>query len=234
MLSLRHVYSGYGSYSVLNDINIVIQQGESIAIIGSNGAGKSTTLKTIIGLLKPVSGEIKFRDENICRISPALIRKKGISLVPEGRRLFAGMTVRENLEMGAFLRDDNNEIRKDHEMIVAMFPILKERSGQLAGTLSGGEQQMVAIARGLMSKPELFMIDELSLGLAPFLVKELVAKIVKLREDRLTILLVEQDVNIALTLSDRAYVMEQGEIIRWGDSKLLLNDESIIKCYLGI
>jgi branched-chain amino acid transport system ATP-binding protein len=233
MLKLQSVHSGYGVYAVLHGISLDVQEKNIIALVGSNGAGKSTTLKTIIGTLKPKRGEIVFLGESISLKKPAMIRRMGLSLVPEGRRLFAGMTVQENLMMGAFLRDDS-EINKDYEMVITMFPILQERAGQLAGFLSGGEQQMAAIGRGLMSKPKLLMIDELSLGLAPLIVKELVKQIANLRNSGLTILLVEQDVKIALRLSDYAYVLEQGEIVKEGHSNALLHDSSIIEAYLGI
>jgi branched-chain amino acid transport system ATP-binding protein len=183
--------------------------------------------------LKPKSGEIIFLNESISQKKPAMIRKMGVSLVPEGRRLFAGMTVEENLMMGAFLRDDP-EIKRDYEKVISMFPILEERADQLAGSLSGGEQQMAAIGRALMSRPKLLMIDELSLGLAPLIVRELTREISKLRDNGLTILLVEQDVKIALKLSDYAYVLEQGEIVKEGQASVLLYDRGIIEAYLGI
>jgi branched-chain amino acid transport system ATP-binding protein len=209
-----------------------VHKGEIVALVGSNGAGKSTTLWTISGLLKPKRGQITFQKKDVTGYGPAAIRETGISLVPEGRRLFAGLTVKENLEMGAFLRKD--DISNDLEQMLEIFPMARERSAQLAGTLSGGEQQMVAIARGLMSRPILLMIDELSLGLAPLVVGDLITKITQLRQTGLTMLLVEQDVNTALSISDRAYVMEQGQIVRFGESRALLNDESIIECYLGV
>jgi len=233
MLRLQNVHSGYGLYAVLHGINLEVQGKKIISLVGSNGAGKSTTLKTIIGTLKAKSGEITFLNESISQKKPAMIRKMGVSLVPEGRRLFAGMTVEENLMMGAFLRDDP-EIKKDYEMVISMFPILEERAGQLAGSLSGGEQQMAAIGRGLMSRPKLLMIDELSLGLAPLIVRQLTSEISKLRNNGLTILLVEQDVKIALKLSDYAYVLEQGEIVKEGQASVLLYDKGIIEAYLGI
>jgi len=232
MLTLDGIHSGYGRYSVLHGVNMEVHKEEVVALVGSNGAGKSTTLQTITGLLRPKRGQITFRKKDITSYRPAAVREIGISLVPEGRRLFAGLTVKENLEMGAFLRKD--DLSSDLEQIMNIFPMVRERSEQLAGVLSGGEQQMVAIARGLMSRPILLMIDELSLGLAPFVVGELVSKIAQLRQTGLTMLLVEQDVNTALSISDRAYVMEQGQIVRVGESEALLNDESIVECYLGV
>lgn len=232
MLTLDNIYSSYGRYVVLHGISLNVEEGEIVALIGSNGAGKSTTLRTICGLQKIQKGKVIFQGKEIGGRSPQAIREMGIGLVPEGRRLFAGMTVKENLLMGAFLRHD--DFRDEMEAVMDMFPIIRERSNQLAGTLSGGEQQMVAIARGLMSSPTLLLIDELSLGLAPLVVQELVAKIASLRDTGVTVILVEQDVSTALSLSDRAYVMENGQIVKQGGSDLLLRDESIVECYLGI
>ena len=234
MLTVENIKSGYDRYSVLHGISMVVGQGEIVALIGSNGAGKSTTLKTIIGIVKPQEGRIMLRDKRVDGLSTSSIRKLGISMVPEGRRLFAGMSVLENIQMGAYLRNDHSEVERDKGMVMSLFPILGDRCKQLAGTLSGGEQQMCAVARALMSKPTLLLIDELSLGLAPIVVQELVEKVAQLRDTGTTILLVEQDVTIALQVSDRAYILEQGEIMREGRSSDLIKDKSIIDAYLGI
>lgn len=235
MLRVASLSAGYGEIRVLWDVNLEIQEGEIVSLLGANGAGKSTLLSTICGLLKALSGEVYFLDEAIAGIGSDEIVKRGICMIPEGRRLFSGMTVKENLMMGAFTRNDEKKIVQDLERVFGLFPTLKERRNQLAGTLSGGEQQMCAIGRGLMAQPKLLIIDELSLGLAPVIVDELMKVIDTLhRQERRTILLVEQDVELALQHSQRGYVLETGHITLSGPAQDLLNNPHVKTAYLGI
>lgn len=228
MLKLDGVHTFYGSIEAVKGINLEINKGEIVCLIGSNGAGKSTTLMTISGILKPRAGSILFEGEDIHKLAPHRIVAKGISQVPEGRRIFAKLTVRENLEMGAF-----NTKQDNLEYVFNLFHVLKERQKQFGGTLSGGEQQMLAIGRALMSKPKLLLLDEPSLGLAPIFVSKIFKIIRELNSEGLTILLVEQNANAALKLAHRGYVIESGRVTKEGKGSELLNDPDIKKAYLG-
>ncbi|HHV45651.1 MAG TPA: ABC transporter ATP-binding protein [Tissierellia bacterium] len=232
MLEVKNIDVYYGNIHALKDINLKVEDGEIVTLIGANGAGKTTTLKTISGLINPKNGEILFNGERISSLNASQIVKLGISHVPEGRRIFANMTVMENLEMGAFIRKDTKNIADDYDKVFSLFPRLKERRKQIAGTLSGGEQQMLAIGRALMSRPRLLLLDEPSMGLAPLVVKEIFSIIRDINESGTTILLVEQNVNMALNAANRAYIIKNGRIELEGDSKLLLNEEDIRKAYL--
>ena len=233
MLSLTGVVTYYGNVQALKGISFEVKAGEMVALIGSNGAGKTTVLRTISGLLSPRSGEILFQGEEIGGRPPFEIIKKGIAHCPEGRRVWPDMTVFENLRMGGYLRKDAGGIKEDLERMYALFPRLVERRGQLAGSLSGGEQQMLAIARALMSKPTLLLLDEPSLGLAPIMVERVAETAVTLNRSGMTILLVEQNANLALTISCRAYVLQTGKIILSGASGDLLVNDEVRKVYLG-
>ncbi|MDZ7580935.1 MAG: ABC transporter ATP-binding protein [Deltaproteobacteria bacterium] len=235
MLELRSVKTFYGKIQALKGINIEISEGEIITLIGANGAGKSTTLMSISGVVPPRSGEILFMGQPIQNLSPNKIVALGISQVPEGRRIFPRLSVMENLDMGAFLRPDKDGIKKDSDYIFSLFPILAERRSQAGGTLSGGEQQMLAISRALMARPRLLLMDEPSLGLAPLIVRQIFEIIKKINaESNTTIFLVEQNANLALKVAHRGYVMETGRItVADSAEKLLANDE-VRKAYLGI
>ena len=232
MLELSNVNVYYGGIHALKNISIKIEEGEVVTLIGANGAGKSTTLKAISGMEKLKSGEIKFNGEKINSLNATSIVKLGISHVPEGRRVFSKMSVMENLEMGAYTRNDKGEIKKDFEKIFSLFPRLLERKEQMAGTLSGGEQQMLAIGRALMSKPKLILLDEPSMGLAPIIVKEIFSIIRNINEVGTTVLLVEQNANMALNAADRAYIIRNGEIEMEGNAKKMVADERVRKAYL--
>ncbi|RLG67515.1 MAG: branched-chain amino acid ABC transporter ATP-binding protein [Methanobacteriota archaeon] len=234
MLEVKNIKVCYDDVPALHDVSFEVREGEIVSIVGSNGAGKSTILKTISGLLHPVSGEIRFEGERIDRDPPYAIVAKGIAHVPEGRRIFSRMTVLENLLLGAYTRKSQEERAETLERIFELFPILKERRNQRAGTLSGGEQQMLAIARGLMSRPKLLMLDEPSLGLMPILVTKLFDTIKRINEEGITILLVEQNVREALELADRAYVLVTGNIVLEGTGRELLEAEMVKKAYLGM
>ena len=225
-----HVY--YGAIHAIKGISFNVAKGEIVALIGANGAGKSTTLNTVAGLLKPRSGSIRFKGENVTGTPASRMVFKGLALCPEGRRIFQQMTVRENLEMGAFSRP-NTEIDASLEEMFQRFPRLKEREKQIAGTLSGGEQQMLAMARALMSRPRLLMLDEPSMGLAPILVEQIFDIIAELHASGVTILLVEQNAQMALHVADRAYVMETGVITMQGPAEDLLHNDAVQKAYLG-
>jgi branched-chain amino acid transport system ATP-binding protein len=233
MLEVNNIDVYYGVIHALKNVSLKVQEGEIVTPIGANGAGKTTTLRTISGLIKPTKGSIYFRGEKINSTNPQEIVAKGISHVPEGRHIFQDMSVSENLELGAFLRKDKNGIEDDYEMIYSKFPILKDRSKQRAGTLSGGEQQMLAIGRALMSRPKLLLMDEPSMGLAPLLVQEIFSIIKEINNQGTTILLVEQNANIALSIADRAYVIEIGSVVIEGSGKELAKSEEIKKAYLG-
>lgn len=233
MLEVKDLRSGYGKINVLQDVTLRVDAGEMLAVIGANGAGKTTLLKTISGVIKATGGEIRFENRDITRMVPEKIVAAGIAHVPEGRRVFAKATVATNLEMGAFLRKDKIGIKQDMEKFYQLFPILGDRQNQLAGTLSGGEQQMLAIARGLMARPRLLLLDEPSMGLAPVLVNEIMRVILQLYQEGIAILLVEQNVKKALTVTQRACVMELGKIVLEGRSCELLHSDQIRKCYLG-
>jgi branched-chain amino acid transport system ATP-binding protein len=233
MLKIENIDVYYGAIHALKGISLDVSKGEIVTLIGANGAGKSTTLKTISGLLKPKNGNITFKGQNIIGSPAQKVVSLGISQVPEGRRVFANMTVLENLELGAYIRKDKTEIKKDLERSFVLFPRLLERKTQLAGTLSGGEQQMLATARGLMSRPDLLLMDEPSMGLAPILVKQIFDIIREINKTGTTILLVEQNAHMALSVANRAYVLETGKIVLSGDAKQLAESEEIKKAYLG-
>ena len=234
MLEVKGLEAAYGDNKVLWGIDIEIKEGEIVSIVGSNGAGKSTLIRTISGLHKPLQGEIVYDGSHITHLLPGEIVIRGISQVPEGRKLFAGMTVYENLMMGAYSRNDRKVIEEDLNFVFHLFPRLFERGTQLAGTLSGGEQQMCAIGRALMSHPKLLLIDELSLGLSPILVESLIDAIEQIHRRGASILLVEQDVQIALEHADRGYVLETGRITLSGNAKEVLDSPQVKKAYLGI
>ena len=223
----------YGSIHAVKGISFDVEEGEIVTLIGANGAGKSTTLNTVAGLLKPREGKVEFEGESLLGIPPHKIVSRGMALCPEGRRAFLQMSVRDNLEMGAFTRTDSAEVADSLEMVFERFPRLKEREGQSAGTLSGGEQQMLAMGRALMSKPRLLMLDEPSMGLAPILVQEIFNIIKALHEAGTTVLLVEQNARMALSIADRAYVLETGKVSMSGNAADLANDERVKQAYLG-
>ncbi|MFZ3048294.1 MAG: ABC transporter ATP-binding protein [Desulfatirhabdiaceae bacterium] len=233
MLKVDGIYTQYGKIKVLNNVSFAINAGEIVALIGTNGAGKSTFLKTVSGLVRPTQGRVTLLDKDIHGMAPEKIVRAGIAHVPEGRHVFARQTVQTNLEMGAFIRTDTAEIKKDMERYFDIFPILGERRNQPAGTLSGGEQQMLAIARGLMARPRLLLLDEPSMGLAPFLVNEIFRIVGQLHEQGIAIVLVEQNVKKALKITQRAYVMELGQILYHGKSSDLIEDDRVRKSYLG-
>jgi branched-chain amino acid transport system ATP-binding protein len=234
MLEIRAIEVAYGDIQVLWGINLEVQQGEIVSIVGSNGAGKSTLIRTISGLIRPLRGDIFYLGTMITHLLPSQIVMKGISQVPEGRKLFAGMTVQENLMMGAYCRSNHKEVEGDLNFVYHLFPRLAERKNQIAGTLSGGEQQMSAIGRALMSHPRLLLIDELSLGLSPLLVDNLMEAIGQIHGRGASILLVEQDVQIALEHAHRGYVLETGRIVLSGRSKDMLENPEVRRSYLGI
>lgn len=233
MLELSSVNVYYDAIHALKDLSIKVCEGEIVTLIGANGAGKSTTLKTISGLLKPKSGTVKFKGKDVTAFTAPEIVKLGVSHVPEGRRVFAQMSIMENLEMGAYIRRDKSEISKDYERVFTLFPRLKERKNQLAGTMSGGEQQMLAIGRALMSRPAILLLDEPSMGLAPLIVKDIFSIIKDINKAGTTILLVEQNANMALQISNRAYVIRNGVIEIEGKAEELLNNDEIKNAYLG-
>ena len=232
LLKVENLHVYYGSTHAIKGVSFEVNEGEIVTLIGANGAGKSTTLNTVAGLLKPRSGSILLHDQSIAGVPADKIVSKGMALCPEGRRVFLQMTVKENLEMGGFTRPAN-EIAASIEDVYQRFPRLKERYKQVAGTLSGGEQQMLAMGRALMSKPKLLMLDEPSMGLAPILVEQIFDIIKELHEAGTTILLVEQNAQMALSVADRAYVLETGSIVKEGPASELLNDDSVKNAYLG-
>jgi branched-chain amino acid transport system ATP-binding protein len=233
VLKVTDLYAAYGKIEALRGISLEVSKGEIVTLIGANGAGKSTTLKTISGQLAPKSGTIEYLGASIGGTKSHIITGKGIIQVPEGRRIFSRMTVMENLEMGSFLRKDKDKIKSDLDYVFELFPRLKERSTQKGGTLSGGEQQMLAMGRALMSKPTLMMLDEPSMGLAPVVVETIFEIIQKLNSQGITILLVEQNANLALAVADRGYVLEVGEIALTGTGAELAANEAVRKAYLG-
>lgn len=235
MLELKGINTYYGNIQALRDVNIKVNTGEIITLIGANGAGKTTTLMSISGVVPPRSGEILFEGNPINGMSPDKIVKMGICQVPEGRLIFPELTIMENLDMGAFLRTDPAGVKDDIELAFSLFPILKERRKQEGGTLSGGEQQMLAISRALMARPRLLLLDEPSLGLAPLIIKQIFRIIKKINEENnTTVFLVEQNANLALKTAHRGYVMENGAITLSDTSKNLLSNESVKKAYLGL
>lgn len=233
MLKINDINVFYGAIHAIKGVSLEVNRGEIVTLIGANGAGKSTILRTISGLLKPKSGTIQFEGQEIAGMPAHEIVKTGISQVPEGRRIFAEMTVLENLELGAFTRKDKDGIKADMDRVFERFPRLKERISQLAGTLSGGEQQMLAMGRALMSRPRLLLLDEPSMGLAPLLIKEIFAIIQDINRTGTTVLLVEQNANMALSIAHRAYVLETGRITLKGDAKELAASDEVRKAYLG-
>lgn len=231
MLSVKNLKVNFGGIEAVKGISFDVEKGEIVTLIGANGAGKSTTLRAISGLVKPSSGNIVFEDKDITSLEPSNIVKAGVTMCPEGRRIFPDMTVLENIKIGAYLRSD--DLKNDIDKVYGLFPILKERKEQLAGTLSGGEQQMLAVARSLMSHPKIMMLDEPSLGLAPLIVKNIFDIIKQINDEGVTILLIEQNANMALRIADRAFVLETGKIIMQGLGKELLDDPKIKEAYLG-
>jgi len=233
MLKIQDLKVSYGGIQALKGINLEVEENKIVALIGANGAGKSTTLRSIVGLVKPESGIITYNGEDLSKVQTKDLIKKGITLVPEGRRVFPNLTVLENIQIGAFYRNDTKAIKDDIEWVYTLFPRLKERTWQLAGTLSGGEQQMLAVGRALMSRPKLLMMDEPSLGLAPLIVKEIFNIIEEIHKNGVTILLIEQNANVSLKIAHHAYVMETGLITLEGTGRELLTNEDVKKAYLG-
>lgn len=235
MLNVDGINVGYGRTQILWDVSLKVEEGEMVALVGPNGAGKTTTLRAIMGILPLISGKIEFKDQRIDNIPTHEVVKKGIAVVPEGRRVFPWMSVMDNLDIGAYQIRDRNQVKESLDLVFDLFPRLKERAKQQANTLSGGEQQMLVIGRALMSQPEFLMLDEPSLGLQPTIVADVFDSLVRLNRDRgLTILLVEQNVRKSLEIASTAYVLEEGKIRMSGDSKELLASEDIQKSYLGI
>lgn len=233
MLKIENLVVAYGGIEALKGISLEVEEGKIVTLVGANGAGKSTTLRTITGLVKPKSGSITYNGVNLLNMKTQDIVKMGITLVPEGRRIFPNLTVLENLKLGAFFRKDANTIKNDLDWVYSLFPRLKERDWQMAGTLSGGEQQMLAVGRALMSKPKLLMMDEPSLGLAPLIVKDIFNIIKEIHNQGVTILLIEQNANAALHIADIGYVIETGLIKLKGEGEELLNNDEVRKAYLG-
>jgi len=235
MLNISNLHVSYGGIRALQGISLNVEEGKIIALLGANGAGKSTTLRTIMGIVKPDHGSIDFEGESLLGLKSFQVVMKGIALVPEGRRVFSNLTVKENLSLGAYTRKDNEKIKADIEEIYELFPRLEERHTQSAGTLSGGEQQMLALGRALMSKPRLLMIDEPSLGLAPVLSQDVLSKLVELNQKRnQTVLLIEQNARAALSIADYAYILETGQIKLEGPASELATNDDVRKTYLGI
>jgi branched-chain amino acid transport system ATP-binding protein len=234
ILELNDVHAYYGKIHALKGISLKVEKGEIVTLIGGNGAGKTTTLRTISALMRPTTGSVMFEDENLAHYKPSALAARGIAMVPEGRGVFARMTVLENLEMGAFHRNDKAGIVQDVDMIYELFPRLKERRTQLAGTMSGGEQQMLAMGRAMMSRPRLLLLDEPSMGLAPVLVEAIFSTVVDINQQGTTVLLVEQNALMALDIANRGYVLQTGEIVLSDDAKALQKNEMIQKVYLGI
>jgi ABC superfamily ATP binding cassette transporter, ABC protein len=233
MLEVKNLSVHYGMIQAVRNVDFTVNEGEIVSLIGANGAGKSTILKTLSGLIHPSEGEILYLGENIASTSAKKIVEKGLVQVPEGRHVFPGLTVKENLELGAFLRKDKEEIQKDMEAVFERFPILKERKDQDAQTLSGGEQQMLAMGRALMSRPKLLLLDEPSMGLAPIFIREIFKIIQEIQKTGTTVLLIEQNAKMALSISNRAYVLETGSVVLSGTGQELLESDEIQKAYLG-
>lgn len=233
MLSIQNLTTSYGQIKAIRGISLEVPEGKIVSLIGANGAGKTTTMRTIAGQLKPEAGTITFRGQRIEGSKPHQIVKTGLALVPEGRAILGKMTVLENLEMGAFQRNDAQGIKDDMEKMMAWFPILRERLAQLGGTMSGGQQQMLAIARALMSRPKLLLLDEPSMGLAPIVVSDIFKVIKEINAEGTTVLIVEQNVKQALKIADFGYVLEAGQIVLEGTAESLLNDERVKEAYLG-
>jgi branched-chain amino acid transport system ATP-binding protein len=234
LLEVTNIHSYYGNIHALKGISFTVEQGEVVTLIGGNGAGKTTTLRTIAGLMNPRAGSVLYDGHEVGTMKASRVVQLGVSLVPEGRGVFAKLTVQENLEMGAFQRRDRTEVAKDMKLSYELFPRLGERKTQLAGTMSGGEQQMLAIARALMSKPRLLLLDEPSMGLAPILVETIFDTIEQINKEGVTVLLVEQNAHMALQVAHRGYVIQTGEIVLTDKSEVLRNDPTVQKAYLGI
>jgi branched-chain amino acid transport system ATP-binding protein len=233
LLEVDNIHTYYGNIHALKGVSISVDKGEIVTLVGANGAGKSTTLNTICGILKPRQGEVRLNGESLNTFKPHEIVAKGVSQAPEGRRIFSRLTVMENLEMGAYARSDRKGIAQDLERVFAIFPRLKERAHQVGGTLSGGEQQMLAIARALMARPRVLLLDEPSMGLAPILVQEIFSIIREINQQGTTILLVEQNVNMALQIAQRGYVLETGRVVLQGSAKELRENPQVRAVYLG-
>ena len=234
MLKVQDLFVAYGGIEALKGISLEVPEGKIVTLIGANGAGKSTLLRTIVGLVKPKSGTISYNEQNITGLNSQKIVKTGITLVPEGRRVFPNLTVLENLQIGAYMRNDKEEIAKDIKWVYELFPRLEERSWQMAGTLSGGEQQMLAVGRALMSNPKMILLDEPSLGLAPNFVEMIFGMIEKINKQGVTVLLIEQNANMALQVSQRAYVLENGLVSMSGKASDIANNPMVKKAYLGM
>ncbi len=234
MLEVDYIHSYYGNIHALKGLSLVVEQGEIVTLIGANGAGKTTTLRTICGLMKPREGCVRLQGEDLAPYKPHEIVYKGVAMVPEGRRIFARLTVTENLEMGAYIRKNKGEINEDLERVFILFPRLKERRSQVAGTLSGGEQQMLATARALMARPRILLMDEPSMGLAPVLVEATFVTIQEINKAGTTILLVEQNALMALSVASRGYVLQTGEIVLSDTAENLRQNELVRKAYLGL
>lgn len=233
LLELKKVTTHYGPIRILTDVDMVIYPGEMVCLLGGNASGKSTTLKTILGIVKVSEGEMYFRGERAENLSTAERIQRGMAVVPENRRIFPKMTVLENLEMGAYLREDKKAIKEDMDYVFDLFPRIKERLGQKGGTMSGGEQQMLAMGRALMSRPKLILMDEPSMGLAPLFVERIFEIIKQVNERGISVFVVEQNANVALSIADRGYVLQTGEVVLSGPAKDLLNNEAMKKAYLG-
>lgn len=233
MLVIDNIVTHYGPVEALKGVSLEVRQGEIVTLIGANGAGKSTTLRTISGLVRPTAGSIKFEGRELTTMPPERIVAMGIAHVPEGRRVFPMMTVTENLELGAFTRKDGQGIKQDMDRVFALFPRLAERRSQLAGTMSGGEQQMLAIGRALMARPKLLLLDEPSMGLAPLIVEDIFRIIQNVNAEGTTVLLVEQNANLALSVADKGYVLETGRIVLSDTAANLLENEAVREAYLG-
>jgi len=233
MLKVKNLVVSYGGIEAIKGVSLEVPEGKIVTLIGANGAGKSTMLRSIVGLVKPLSGSIVYDDEELIGLNSQKIVEKGITLVPEGRRVFPNLTVEENLQIGAYMRNDKEGIAADIARVYELFPRLQERSWQMAGTLSGGEQQMLAVGRALMSRPKIMMMDEPSLGLAPLIIKDIFAIIERINKQGVTILLIEQNANMALKVAHLAYVMETGRITMTGSGRELLENPEIKAAYLG-
>ncbi len=233
ILEVADLHVFYGNIHALRGLSIDVGENEIVTLIGANGAGKTTTLKAISGILAPAEGHVKLHGDDLARVAPHDVVARGIVQIPEGRRIFGRLTVHENLKIGAFLRNDTQAIKDTEEHVLSMFPVLRERHHQVAGTLSGGEQQMLAMARGLMSNPKVLLMDEPSMGLAPMLVEKIFESVLSIREQGVPVLLVEQNALMALQIADKGYVMETGEIVLQGQGKELLENDEVKKAYLG-
>jgi len=233
LLKVKEIDVYYGVIPAIRKLTLHVEQGRIVTLVGANGAGKTTTLKAIMGILVPKEGEIVYRDGDITRVPADRRVSMGIAMVPEGRQIFARLTVKDNLDLGAYHRRDRSGVKRDLEWIYGLFPVLKEREGQIAGTLSGGEQQMLALGRGLMSHPELLLLDEPSLGLAPLVVNEIYRVVREINKSGITILLVEQNINMAMKVSSYAYILETGRISTEGKPHEVMKKENIMKAYLG-